>query len=57
MLDLTFKKLKNIILRSMSCQKQKNILAVFTIQQPKEKGSKVGLSLLFIDSVHFLNSY
>ena len=41
----------------MSCQKQKNILALFTIQQPKEKGSKVGLSLLFIDSVHFLNSY
>ena len=28
----------------------------FTIQQPKEKGNKPGLPLLFIDSVHFLNN-
>ena len=28
----------------------------FTIQQPKEKGNKPGLSLVFIDSVRFLNN-
>ena len=27
----------------------------FTIQQPKEKGNKPLLPLVFIDSVHFLN--
>ena len=28
---------------------------IFTIQQPKKKGIKPGLPLVFIDSVHFLN--
>ena len=28
----------------------------FTIPQPKEKGNKPGLPLVFIDSVHFLNN-
>ena len=28
----------------------------FTIQQPKEKGNKPGLSLVFIDSLRFLNN-
>ena len=27
----------------------------FTIQQPKKKGIKPGLPLVFIDSIHFLN--
>ena len=28
----------------------------FTIQQPKKKGIKSGLPLVFIDSIHFLNN-
>ena len=28
----------------------------FTIQQPKKKGNKSGLSLIFMDDVHFLNN-